>query len=390
MASPDKMIYLDNAATTFPKPREVLSAMVEAYAAMGVSPGRGSYDLSREAEELVTKVRGQICQFFGGDDPQRVIFGYNATDALNTLIQGLVKPGCHVVSSRLEHNSVLRPLHHLRAREVIRLDLVSGDARGFIDPQDIARAIRPETRLVILTHASNVLGTVQPVAEIGVLCRQRGVPLALDVVQSAGVIPIDMARWQVSAVAFTGHKALLGPSGIGGLVLSRDLEVATSRFGGTGVESSSLTHTQSYPNRLEAGTINLLGVIGLGASLRYLKRQGIDRLYAQEMALLRRLRDGLAGIPEVRLFGADSLDHQVPLLSCNIEGMEPEETSSILDGDFGICTRAGLHCAPLIHQDLRTFPKGAVRFSVGPFTTPEDIDRACVAMEEIARLRRSG
>ena len=380
-------IYLDNAATTFPKPREVLAEMLEAYARMGVSAGRGSYDLATEAEETVSQVRRQVCRFFGGDDPERVVFGYNATDALNTVILGLVTPGCHVVSSRLEHNSVLRPLNHLRTQGIISYDLVPFDAQGFIDPQDVARAIRPETKLVILTHASNVLGTVQPAEEIGVICRERGVPLVLDVTQSAGIIPIDMQSLGVDAVAFTGHKALMGPTGIGGLVLRRGLEVRPTRFGGTGVDSSILLQTDTYPHRLEAGTINLLGIIGLSAGIRSIVQHGMDKIYQHEMALLKRLRDGLTSLKPVHLYCADNLENHVAVLLCTIEGMVAQDFGDILDGDFHVAARSGLHCAPLVHLDLGTAPSGGVRFSPGRFNTSQDIDVVLDAIRTISSLR---
>jgi cysteine desulfurase/selenocysteine lyase len=212
------LIYLDNAATTYPKPRHMLEAMISAYARLGVSPGRGSYDLAVEAEDMVQETRVKVARFFGGPDPDRVIFAGNATDALNLVIQGLAEPGDHIVSTRLEHNSVLRPLHHLHQCGLIEYDLVPFDGRGFVDPDDVARAIRSNTRAVIVCHASNVLGTIQPVSEIGQLCRDREVPLIIDAAQSAGIVPIDMTAWHVAAVAFTGHKSLLGPTGIGGLV----------------------------------------------------------------------------------------------------------------------------------------------------------------------------
>lgn len=387
MAHDAGIIYLDNAATSFPKPLEVLSEMMDVYARMGVSAGRGSYDMATQAEELVSRVRGEVCTFFGGDDPERVIFGYNATDALNTVIQGLVTPGCHVVSSRLEHNSVLRPLNHLRTRGIISYDLVPFDGRGFIDPQDVANAIRPETRLVVLNHASNVLGTVQPAREIGSICRERGVPLVLDVTQSAGIIPIDMEHLGVDAVAFTGHKALMGPTGIGGLVLRKGLEVAATRFGGTGVDSSILLQTDTYPHRLEAGTINLLGIIGLSAGLRFIARQGMDAAYRHEMALIERLRDGLAALRPVHLYCAENLEHHVPVLLCTLDGMNAQDFGDILDGDYHVAVRTGLHCAPLVHLDLGTSPKGGVRFSPGRFNTDRDIDVVLDAIRTIASSR---
>jgi selenocysteine lyase/cysteine desulfurase len=291
-----RIIYADNAATTFPKPPEVLTEMLEVYTKKGVSPGRGSYDLSIEAENLVDGVRRQVCAFFNGDDPSRVVFGYNATDALNLIVQGLIEPGCHVVSTRLEHNSVLRPLHYFLQQGVISLDLVPSDSQGFIDPGDVAKTIRPETRFVIINHGSNVVGTVQPVEQIGDVCVERGIPLILDVTQTAGIVPIDMQKWGVSAIAFTGHKSLYGPTGIGGLVVRAELDVRTTRFGGTGLDSRSLIHSESYPQRLEAGTINILGVIGLSAGIRYIEGQGISRLYEKEMIPARRLRDGLSAM----------------------------------------------------------------------------------------------
>jgi cysteine desulfurase family protein len=384
-----EMIYLDNAATTFPKPRKVLERMIDLYASKGVSPGRGGYDCAQEADELVYGVRKRLCQFFGGDDPDRVIFASNATDALNLVIQGAVKPGGHVVSSQLEHNSVLRPLQHLRESGLINYDLIPFDGQGFIDPDDVARAIRPQTQLVVLTHASNVLGTIQPIEAIGSLCLERNVPLVIDAAQSAGVVPIDISAWGVSALAFTGHKSLLGPTGIGGLVLRRSLEVQSTRFGGTGIDSQELIHTQTYPHRLEAGTLNILGIIGLMAGLDYLLAQGMESILLRERALARRLWEGLAGLERVKLYGANHWERRLGVVLANIEGMIPADVGAILDADFGIATRVGLHCAPLVHQRLGTGRAGGVRFSLGPFNTPEQIDETVEAVKKIAQYRRT-
>ncbi|RPJ75940.1 MAG: aminotransferase class V-fold PLP-dependent enzyme [Desulfobacteraceae bacterium] len=377
------MIYLDNAATSFPKPAECLRQAVERYLEMGASPGRGGYDMAVEAEAAVSAVRRKLRRFFGAGDDHRVCFAHNATDALNSLLQGLLRPGDHVVSTRLEHNSVLRPLHHLRKEGRIRFDLVPFDSSGFIEPEKVAAALKPETRLVILTHASNVLGTVQPVAEIAAACRARGVPLVLDASQSAGVVPIRIDKWGVQGLAFTGHKSLLGPTGIGGLVLGPALDPEPTRFGGTGVDSRSPFHTLEYPFRLEAGTINLLGVLGLEASLDYVSRSS-SASYSRELLLLKRLREGLRILPRVRLLCADRLDRRLPVLTCTVADRSSEDVSAILDGDFGIAVRAGLHCAPLVHQDLGTIEKGAVRFSLGPFTTDAEIDATIGAMRAIA------
>ena len=381
----DALIYLDNAATTFPKPVSVLEKMVETYLRIGVSPGRGSYDLSVEAESLVGEVRQKMARFFGAPDPDRVVFTSNATDALNLAIQGMLRPGDHVVSTRLEHNSVLRPLYHLRQQGIIEYDLVGFDARGFVHPEDVVAALRPTTKLVILCHASNVLGTIQPVQEIGRLCAERGVPVLIDTAQSAGVIPIDMQSWQIAALAFTGHKAMLGPTGIGGLVLNRGIEIEPTRFGGTGLESGSPVHTETFPHRLEAGTLNLMGIIGLSEGLDFLQTMGIELIHAKEMELLATLRDGLSLIDGIELYCAENLSNHVALLTANVRGMDPDDVGSILDADFHIAVRAGLHCAPLVHEGLGTLPHGSVRFSPGPFNRMEDIEKTLEAMAEIAK-----
>ena len=380
----ERLIYLDNAATTFPKPPEVLERMVDWYSRLGVSPGRGSYDRTVEAAEAVDRARRKLARFFGAPDPDRVVFAANATDALNMAVQGMVSPGDHVVSTRLEHNSVLRPLYHLKEMGVIDYDLVPFDGRGFVDPADVERALRPNTRLVVVTHASNVLGTIQPVADIGAVCRKHGIPLLIDAAQSAGVVPMDMTAWGAGAIAFTGHKSLLGPTGIGGLVVSPDTDIRPTRFGGTGVDSLSPVHTLDYPFRLEAGTINTLGIRGLSAGLDFLERHGTAESYRREMELAGRLWEGLSALDKVTLYGSVPDDSHVPLLTCNVEGIWPTDVGTILDGDFGIAVRTGLHCAPLVHTDLGIVERGGVRFSLGYFNTPDDIEQAIDAMGQIA------
>lgn len=380
------LIYLDNAATSFPKRRELLEEMVDVYARIGVSPGRGSYDLSTEATDYVARVRRQVARFFGAPDPERVVFAANATDALNLCIQGVVGPGDHVVSTRLEHNSVLRPLFHLRERGWIEYDLVGFDRQGLVDPEAVERAIRPNTRLVVICHGSQVLGTVQPVGEIGKRCRALGVPLLVDVAQTAGQVPVDMVALRASALAFTGHKALLGPSGSGGLVLSPDLEVRSTRFGGTGIESHRLEHTQSFPHRLEAGTLNLLGVIGLGLGMEHVVKEGIEATHDREMALIRRLRDGLCALPGVTAYSPPPRDSDLPVLTCGIRGLTPEDAGAILDADYGIAVRTGLHCSPLAHADLGTGDLGSIRFSLGALNTGIEIDAALEAVAAVAAM----
>ena len=381
------LIYFDNAATTFPKPPGVLEKMVETYERMGVSPGRGSYDLAVEAEDLVFDTRKRLALLFGAPDPNRVIFAGNATDALNLCIQGLIRPGDHVVSTRIEHNSVLRPLYHLKQKGLIEYDLVPFDNQGVVDPHDIVAALRPNTRLVIVCHASNVLGTIQPVHEIGPLCRKKGVPLLVDAAQSAGVIPIHMDDWGIGAVAFTGHKSLMGPTGIGGLVVHPDLDLQTTRYGGTGIDSESPIHTQDYPHRLEAGTINLMGIMGLSEGLRFVEKEGIDAIHREEMRLLTRLRDGVVSLTGVESYCTRDLENHVGLMTLNIQGMDPGDVGAILDADFDIAVRVGLHCAPLVHETIGTFPRGGVRFSLGPFNTEAHVDRAVEAISRITRTK---
>lgn len=384
------MIYLDNAATAFPKPAEPLRRALEQYLEAGASPGRGGYDLAVEAEYEVEAVRRKVCRFFGGGEGWRVCFAYNATDALNTLILGLTQEPCHVVSTRLEHNSVLRPLHHLAEQGRISLDLVPFNSQGYVEPQAVAAALRPDTGLVMVNHASNVFGTVQPVAEIAALCRERGVELLLDVSQSAGLYPIELEKWGVGGLAFTGHKSLLGPTGIGGLVLSPRVNPLPTRYGGTGVDSINLVHTMDYPHRLEAGTINLLGVLSLGQSLDYLATPEHQRALSRERELCARLAEGLAATQGIKLYCAQGPGERLPLLSCNVKGMRAGDVADILDGDFEIAVRSGLHCAPLLHEDLGTSPHGAIRFSLGAFNTEGDIEAALEAMGRIASTAVQG
>lgn len=382
------IVYLDNAATTFPKPEVALERMVEVYKKKGVSPGRGSYDLAFEAEDIVFDVRTRLARLFNTPAPELVVFTSNATDSLNIALQGIVKKGDHVVSTRLEHNSVLRPLYHLREKGIITYDLVDFDGKGFVDPGDIYRAIKENTKLVVINHISNVLGTIQPIKEIGKICSQKGVPLIIDAAQSAGIIPIDMEEMNISAVAFTGHKSLLGPTGTGGLAVSPDLEIDPVRFGGTGIDSESPVHNLAYPHRLEAGTVNLIGIIGLSEGLKYIEENEIETIHKKEMKLFGKLRDGLANLETVEYYCADNIEDHAALLTVNIEGMDPGDAGSILDADFNIAVRTGLHCAPHVHENIGTFPRGAVRFSLGPFNTDEHIDMAIEAMTAIDNYSR--
>lgn len=380
-------IYMDHAATTFPRPAAVLDRMTARYSQMGCSPGRGGYDMAVEAQQSIQQVRQRIAAWFGAPDPNRVVFTSNATDALNLAILGMTRPGDHVVSTRLEHNSVLRPLHHLSQTGRIAYTLAGFDAKGIVNPEAIAGAIRKNTRLVVINHASNVLGTVQPIAGIGQICHDRGIPLLIDTAQSAGFISIDMTAWHVSALAFTGHKALLGPTGTGGLVTLPDVRISATRFGGTGMDSHRLDQPEAFPHRLETGTQNLLGIIGLDEGLAFLEASGTQKMVQQKTALASRLWHGLADIDGVTVHGTSPDRAHVPLITCSITDIHPSDAGMILDGDYGIAVRTGLHCAPLVHKDIGTYPLGAVRFSLGWNTTTEQVDKAVEAVKEMASDR---
>jgi len=384
--------YLDNAATVFPKPAPVLQAMVDFAASAGVAPGRSSFDLAMVAEAMIEGCRQSVCDLFHGPRPDRVVFTHNATDALNLVIFGLLRHGGHVVSTRLEHNSVLRPIAHCIDDHGARATLVPFDGRGYVDPDDVKNAIEPDTRLVVVTHASNVLGTVQPIAAIGAVCRAAGVPLCVDASQSAGIVPIDMQAMHVDIVAFTGHKSLLGPTGTGGLSVGEGVEIPHTRAGGTGVTSAARRHLEQYPFRLEYGTPNAMGIAGLRRGLAFIVEQGgAAAMWAREMELAQWLSRALAGTEGVTTYcPAESIENRTPVVSFNIDGMDPAEAGARFDVDFDVACRTGLHCAPLVHESLGTAPAGSVRFSIGPFTTRADVEAGAEAVRALAAEVRLG
>ncbi len=384
------LIYLDNAATAFPKPPVVIDTMAGFYRDYGVNPGRSGYDLAVEAGLMLDGARRLLDRFFNNpaQDFNRVCFALNASAALNMIIQGVCHPGDHVVSTTLEHNSVLRPLYEMEQAGIITHDLVGCDGDGFVDPQDIAAAIRPETRLVIVNHGSNVLGTIQDAAAIGAVCREKGVLYALDVAQTAGMIPVDMAAWNVDLLAFTGHKSLMGPTGTGGMVVGPDVPIRSTRWGGTGVKSAVRTHLDYFPYVGEVGTANTVGIAGLKRGVEWVEEQGLDAIRKHEMDLTRKLIEGLREIPEVKLYCDGWDDRYLPVVCANVEGFESMQTGEILDVEHDIATRIGLHCAPLAHAEIGTTPKGTVRFSVGPFNTAEHIEAAVAGMADVASMRR--
>ena len=381
----DKMVYLDNSATSYPKPETVYVFMDRFYRKSGVNPGRSGYDLCMEAGELLDATRRLLTRFFNGRDSNRLCFCYNATDALNLIIFGMLREGDHAVTTTLEHNSVLRPLFHLSRHGGVDVDYVPFDGAGFVDPDEIRRRFRPNTRLVIINHGSNVIGTVQPIKEIGRRCREAGVPFAIDASQTAGQVPLDLQDAQVDVLAFTGHKSLFGPTGIGGLYVGENITIRQTRAGGTGVRSAERFHPEDYPYRLEYGTPNILGTAGLNAGVTWVMERGIPSIAAHEMRLAAMLRDGLKGVDRVIPYFQEDLANHLPVLSFNIDGLEALDTGTLLDVDHNIACRTGLHCAPLVHEQIGTAKiKGSVRFSIGPFNTETDIRTAVEAVGAIA------
>ena len=383
------MIYLDNSATTFPKPIEVYDFMNNFYRTHGVNPGRSGFDAAIETGELVSDTRKMLTKLFnGGDDYNRLTFSYNATDSLNMILQGLAEKGMHVITTMLEHNSVLRPLYCMEQKGLIEVTYLPFDERGYVDPDDVKKAIKSNTKLVVCTHSSNVIGTIQPLGAIGKICKENGLTFVVDGSQGAGSVNMDMQALGVDVYVFTGHKCLMGPTGIGGSYVREGVTVGQTRFGGTGVRSAVPCHLEEYPYRLEAGTINLLGIAGLNAGVKWITEQGIENIHAQEMRLWDKLRKGLREIEGVTVYCATSVENQNPVLSFNVKGFDAGDVGTMLDVDYDIACRTGLQCAPKVHIGIGTFDMhGTVRLSIGAFNTEADINATIQAVKEIAAIK---
>ncbi len=378
------MIYLDNAATSFPKPESVYQAL-DRFARQDLgNPGRAGHKMALASERALDDARHLLNQLFHGEGPERFVFTLNCTDALNMAFKGVLAEGDHVITSDLEHNSVSRPLRKMELDGRIGLTRVHADRGGTVDPDDFRKAITPRTRLIALTHASNVLGTVQPVAEVGRIVREHGLLFVVDAAQSAGVVPIDVQAMAIDLLAFPGHKSLLGPTGTGALYVGPRAQVKAWREGGTGGDSSSETQPHEFPYFLEGGTPNVLGVAGLAEGIRYVQQQGIDRLREHEVELTERLWRRLEELSGYEVFGHRDPSRRVGTLSFRSDALPAAELGGILDQAFEVAVRPGLHCAPYIHRSLRTFPEGTVRVSPGPFSTEEDIDHLARALAEIS------
>jgi cysteine desulfurase / selenocysteine lyase len=377
------MIYLDNAATSFPKPEGVYQALDRFARQSLANPGRAGHKMALVAEHALDDARHLLNQLFHGEGPERFVFTLNCTDALNMAFKGVLAEGDHVLTSDLEHNSVSRPLRKMELDGRITLTRLRADGSGTMDPDDFRKAVTPRTRLIALTHASNVLGTVQPVAEVGRLARERGLLFLVDAAQTAGVVPIDVRALHIDLLAFPGHKSLLGPTGTGALYVGPRATLRAWREGGTGGDSSSETQPSQFPYFLEGGTPNVLGVAGLAAGVRYVQEQGLEKIHAHEVRLTERLWRRLDELGAYEVFGHRDMARRVGTLSFRSEALPAAELGGILDQAFDIAVRPGLHCAPYIHRSLGTFPDGTVRVSPGPFSTDQDIDQLARALAEI-------
>jgi cysteine desulfurase family protein len=380
------MIYLDNAATSWPKPECVYETLGSFLRTAGANPGRAGHRMAVAAAETVARTRNLLTTLINAESVDRVVFTHNATDSLNLAIHGLLRSGDHAITTSMEHNSVLRPLHTLE-REGIRLTIVRADPAGYVDPAQIEEAIGADTRLIAMTHASNVTGAVMPIAEIATIARKHGVLLLVDAAQTIGARAIDVQALGVDLLAFPGHKGLLGPTGTGGLYIGPNVDIERFqplRSGGTGVQSEDTEQPLALPFRYEAGTVNTAGIAALGEGVSYVLDRGVEEITETEEARMELLRNGLRAITGVQLFDVSPAAEQAAVLSFVIDGWTPADAGAVLDQSFDIACRVGLHCAPLTIETIGAMPRGTIRMSPGPFTTDGDIDGAISAVAELA------
>ena len=377
------MIYLDNAATTMIKPPSVVSAVTEALTSLG-NASRGAHEGALKSNRLIYRTRTKLASFFGCPKSEQVIFTNNSTEALNIAISGTIREGDHVITTVLEHNSVLRPLYRLQAERSVELSFVPADRSGTVDYADFERLIRPDTRAIVCTHASNLTGNMLDISRIGKMAQARGLLLIVDASQTAGAVPINMQKSGISILCFTGHKSMMGPQGTGGLCINGDIEVEPFKVGGTGVQSFLTIQPREYPTRLEAGTLNGHGIAGLQAAVDFIEETGIEAIHARESGLAGRFYEAVKGIPGVRIYGDFSARDRCPIVTLNIADLDSALVCDELAFSYDIAVRAGAHCAPLMHKALGTEEQGAVRFSFGYFNSDEDADAAAEAVRQIA------
>ncbi len=389
------MIYFDNAATSWPKPPEVAEAMFHFLNEVGANPGRSGHRLAVESGRIVYNTREAVAEVFNAPDPLRVVFGHNVTEALNLALRGLLRAGDHVITSSMEHNSVMRPLRALE-RQGVEVTVVQCSPEGFLDPADVEAAVQPNTVMIALNHASNVVGTLLPVAEVGRIARQHDLLLLVDAAQVGGAYPLDVQADAIDLLGFTGHKSLYGPTGTGGLIVGERVDVARMeplKRGGTGSHSEHEEQPDFLPDMYESGTLNAVGLAGLEASVRWVLERGVDAIRAHEVELARRLMSGLRDIPStgsgrrpgVTVYGGMDANRQAATVSFHVAGMEPSEVGLRLDEEYGIMCRVGLHCAPVAHKTIGTFPVGTVRFGLGALNTLEEVDAAVAAVGQLAQ-----
>lgn len=386
MANKTERVYFDNAATSFPKPEAVAGAVYNYIKNIGSNVNRGGYSSAYEAEDVIMDTRAMLVRMFNGGDERNVVFTSGVTMSLNMVLQGLLKQGMHVVTSSMEHNAVMRPLTMLADAGRITFDRAACDERGYLTAENVEKLVNERTGAVVINHASNVCGAVQPIGEIGRMCRERGLYFVVDAAQTAGIIPIDMQDMCIDALCFTGHKGLLGPQGTGGFILGERLlmpgTVNTLIAGGTGSASHLETMPEFMPDRFEAGTMNIPGIYGLNEGLKFIEKTGIENIHKKEAALAERFAAGVKDMPGVRvIWGRDR--ERVGVVSLVFTAMDQARAAFILDEEFGIQTRVGLHCAPSAHRTLGTFPEGTVRFSFGYFNTEEEVDYGIKAVGSI-------
>lgn len=376
------MIYLDNAATTYPKPSSVYKNVMKAMKEYGANPGRGSHAMAIEGAKVIYETRELLAELFNLDNPMNAIFTFNATDSLNIAIKGILNSGDHVITTEMEHNSVLRPIKELE-KIGVENTIVKCSSDGTVSLSDIENAIKDNTKLIVTTHVSNLTGTIFPIEEIGKICKKHGLLYLLDASQGAGVLNIDLKKHNIDFLAAPGHKGLLGPQGTGILLINNDIDLRQLKEGGTGSQSSSLMHPDFYPDKLEAGTHNLPGIAGLNAGLKYILNKGTELIYSHEKNLLDIFIKELRKNRKIKIYGPESIEHRSGVVPINIEGMDSSEVANILDSSYSIAVRPGLHCAPLAHKAIGTEKIGAVRFGVGPFNKKADIMEAVRALNEI-------
>jgi cysteine desulfurase/selenocysteine lyase len=375
-------IYLDNAATTFPKPEQVYRAVDRTFREIGVGPGRGGYARGIEATRLVFEARENLARFFGVSDSSRIVFTHSATESLNLAVSGLLRPGDHVVTTTMEHNSLVRPLYRA-ARMGVEVSRVKGDGTGLVGCRGIAAAIRPNTRLVVLSHCSNVTGTIQPVAEIASLAKRSGVLVLLDAAQSAGLLEIDLREMRIDLLAAPGHKGLYGPPGTGFLYVAEGIDLAPLQVGGTGGQSSGPDQPAAFPERLESGTLNTPGIAGLSAGIDFLRETGLASVRRKETRQVGHLLEGLRAIPGIAIHGPLTAEERCSVVSFTVAGLDPSLIGFHLDNDYAISVRTGLHCAFSAHETIGTWPGGTVRVSPGYFNSDDDIEMFLKALRAV-------